>query len=260
MRATQGLTARRPAVPPLSRRVYREAAELALVALAFLLYFVVRANVIDRPELAAANARAVLAVEDALGIDVERPLQQAVLGQEAIVRFFNFVYFWLDFPLIACLGLVMYARRRRHYTFTRDALLFSGGLALVVYFLFPVAPPRLLPESGLIDTLAAFDNLSYQAQSTSFFVNPYAAVPSLHVGWAFLLAVGVVRAFPASRGVLVLAALHPAAQWVSTVFTGNHYLLDGVAGLGVAAAGLAFALVMERWGYAVLRERLRLAF
>src|SRR3990172_3890717 len=238
------------------RRLYRDAAELALVALAFLLYFVVRANVIDRPELALDNARAVVDAEETLGIYVERGWQQAILDGGVAVRFFNFVYFWLDFPLITVLGLLLYLRRRRQYTFARDAILFSGGIALVAHFLFRVAPPRLLPESGLIDTLQAYNNLSYQAQSTSFFVNPYAAVPSLHVGWAFLLSIGLVMAFPGSRLVLALALLHPAAQWASTVFTGNHYFVDGVAGLGAAAGGLAFAVFMQRWGYGGLRRRL----
>jgi hypothetical protein len=244
-----------PRLPTFAeRRVYRDAAELALVALAFLLYFVVRANVIDRPELALSNARDVVGAEKALGIFAEASWQRWALDSEAVIRFFNLVYFWLDFPLITALGLVMYFKRRREYTFARDAILFSGALALVCYALFPVAPPRLLPEAGVIDTLQQFNNLSYQAQSTSFFVNPYAAVPSLHVGWAFLLAIGVIMAFPGNRIVLVLALLHPIAQWASTVFSGNHYFLDGVAGVAVAAVGLAFAIAMRRWGYEALRR------
>ncbi len=235
-------------------RAYRDVAELLLVALAFLLYFVVRANVIDRADLALSNARQIVDLEKTLGIFREPRLQFAILDQRLLVKLFNFVYFWLDFPLIAIVGLFMYIRRRRWYTFTRDAILFTGALALIAYNLFPVAPPRLLPESGLLDTLQAFSNLSYQAQSTQFFVNPYAAMPSLHVGWALLLAVGVACAFPRNRLVLLLAALHPITQWSSTVFTGNHYLLDGVGGLLAASCGLAFAVAMQRWGYAALRR------
>lgn len=237
----------------------RDALELLLVALAFLLYFLVRANVIDRPDLAIENARSIVDIQKTLGINAEQAWQEAILDHTWLVRFFNFVYFWLDFPLIAVLGLLLYFRRRPQYIFTRDAILASGAFALVSYALFPVAPPRLLPDSGIIDTLQALDNLSYQAQSTEFFVNPYAAMPSLHVGWAFLVAIGVVLAFPGNRLVQVLAVLHPLTQWSSTIFTGNHYFLDGVGGLVAAALGLAVALFMQRRGYAWLRDRLGLS-
>jgi hypothetical protein len=238
------------------RRIYRDAAELALVAIAFLLYFIVRANVIDRPELALENARQVVDVEQALGIYAEAAWQDAIIGHELIVRFFNFVYFWLDFPLIAALGLWMYFRRRPCYTFTRDAILFSGALALIAYSLYPVAPPRLLPEAGLVDTLQIYNNASYQAQSTEFFVNPFAAMPSLHVGWAVLVALGVMRALPGNRLIILLALAHVVAQSTSTVVTGNHYFLDWAGGLAVAGAGIGFAEFMQRRGYEVVRRRL----
>jgi membrane-associated phospholipid phosphatase len=224
------------------------------VALAFLLYFVVRANVIDDHDLALAHAQRIIDAEKALGIFVEYDWQQAVLESRLVVRFFNFVYFWLDFPLIAAVGLLMYFRRRRQYTFTRDAILASGAFALICYYLFPVAPPRLMPELGIIDTLQVFNNASYQAQSTEFFVNPYAAMPSLHVGWAVLLAIGVAWGFGHRRWVLLLCLLHPLTQWASTVVTGNHFILDGVGGLVAAAFGLAVALAMQRWGYRALER------
>jgi membrane-associated phospholipid phosphatase len=235
------------------RRLYRDAGELLLVALAFLLYFIVRANVIDRPDVALANAREVIDAERALGIFAEPSWQEAILDSGLLVRFFNFVYFWLDFPLIAALGLSMYAFRRPQYTVTRDAILFSGAAALICYNLLPVAPPRLVPETGMIDTLQSYNNLSYQAQSTEFFVNPYAAMPSLHVGWAVLVSIAVISALPGNRLVLALAIIHPVAQSASTVFTGNHFFLDGAGGLAAAAAGLAFAAFMQRRGYAQAR-------
>ena len=107
-----------------------------------------RANVIDRPELALANARHLVSLEKTLGLYREASAQDWALGSRAVVKFFNFVYFWLDFPLIAGVGLVLYAKRRAQYTFARDAILFSGACALVAYALFPVAPPRLLPETA----------------------------------------------------------------------------------------------------------------
>lgn len=239
------------------RRYLREAGELGLVALAFLAYFIVRGQVVDAPDLALAHSRDIVDVERDLGVFWEPGWQQSILDSTFWIKLFNFVYFWLDFPLIAVLGLFMYMTRRRQYTFTRDAILFSGALALIVYNLYPVAPPRLLPEIGVIDTLQRYNNLSYQAQSTQFFVNPYAALPSLHVGWSLLLSTGVLLAFGRRWWVWPLALVHPIAQSASTVFTGNHYFLDGFAGIAVAMAGLAFAFLMQRWGYAALRRRLK---
>jgi hypothetical protein len=242
--------------PFLERRYVRAGAELLLVGLAFLLYFIVRGNVTDRTELALANARDLIDIERHLGVLWEADLQAWVLDSRLAVRFFNFVYFWLDFPLIAVLAVSFYFWRRPQYTLTRDALLISGAIALVVYYTYPVAPPRLVPELGVIDTLERYSNLSYQAQSTGFFVNPYAAMPSLHVGWSFLIAYGVIKAFPGNRVVLVLALLHPLLQSASTVFTGNHFLIDGAGGIAVAAIGLGLAIGLQRWGYGWLRERL----
>jgi PAP2 superfamily len=237
----------------LEHRVVRDAAELVLVAVAFLLYFIVRANVIDRPDVALRNARHVVDIEQTLGIFAEHVWQTRALQHHLFVRFFNFVYFWLDFPLIALVGLWMYFRRRAQYTFTRDAMLFSGAMALIAYNLFPVAPPRLLPEAGLLDTLQIYNNASYQAQSTQFFVNPYAAMPSLHVGWAVLLAMGLTKAFPGNKLVLALAVVHVIAQSSSTVFTGNHYFLDWAGGLTAASLGIAFAVAMQRRGYSIVK-------
>jgi hypothetical protein len=233
-------------------RVYRDLGEFLLVALAFLLYFVVRANVVDRPDLAIANARHLVEAERWLGLFHEARWQEWALEHHAVVKFCNFAYFWLDFPLIAAVGILLYFRQRPVFTFTRDAILFSGAVALVVYAFLPMAPPRLVPGLGIEDTLQAYNHLSYQAQSTQFFVNPYAAMPSLHVGWAVLLAIGVWRAFPRQPLLLALAAVHPLSQWASTVLTGNHFVLDGAGGLVAAVLGLGFAVYMQRRGYRAL--------
>jgi membrane-associated phospholipid phosphatase len=107
---------------------------------------------------------------------------------------------------------------------------------------------------GLLDTLQIYNNASYQAQSTEFFVNPYAAMPSLHVGWAVLVALGVTRAVPGSRIVIVLVLAHVVAQSTSTVFTGNHYFIDWAGGLVAAGGGIAFAVFMQRRGYRWLQQ------
>src|SRR5580765_5946650 len=135
---TQPTVASRAAPSILERRFVREAGELTLVALAFLLYFIVRANVLNHADVALAHSHDLFRIERSLGLDPELRLQHWTLESRLAVRFFNFTYFWLDFPLIAAVGLVMYFQRRRQYTFARDAILFSGALALVAYALYPV--------------------------------------------------------------------------------------------------------------------------
>lgn len=227
--------------------------EIGLVALGFLLYFIVRGAVVDRTGEALANARAIIEVQKAAGLLFEPALNAWTMDAAWRIDLFNWVYFWLDFPLIVSIGLLLFFRSRFHYTLLRDALLISGGLALVMYVSYPVAPPRYLPEWGFTDTLEEFANLSYQAQSMAPFVNPYAAVPSLHVGWSVLLAFVVFMATknPLYRGA-VLGIL--GLQTVAVMATANHYFFDTMVGTLVCVAALMIALWLQSAGYPQIRD------
>jgi hypothetical protein len=230
--------------------------EIGLVAFGFLLYFLVRGAVVDRDALAFANARWVIDLQDSLGIFIEPNVNRWALQSDVLVRLFNFVYFWMDFPLIVSVGLFLFWRRRDYYTLLRDALLISGGFALLLYWSFPVAPPRLMTEWGFVDTLQVYSDLAYQAQSTAAFVNPYAAVPSLHVGWSVIL---VIVVFWATRnwwlrfGAIATVVL----QSIAVVATANHYIFDGVVGAIVCLISLSIAVWLQRTGYPAVRAWLR---
>jgi hypothetical protein len=239
------------------RPIFRHVSEISLVVLAFLLYFVVRGSVVDRTGEALGRGFQIIDLERELGFFWELEIQTAILSSEIFVSIFNFIYFWLDFPLIIAVGLWLYFRHRRQYTLTRDAMLLSGGIALIIYHLFPVAPPRFLPEFGFVDTMAVYSQLSYQAQQAQPFVNPYAAVPSLHVGWPVLLAIGIIAATK-NKFLWVAAVLLPVSQFFAVVTTGNHYIFDAPVGVAVALLGLSGALVMQCWGYAALGRLLGL--
>jgi hypothetical protein len=236
------------------RRVFRDLFEIGLVALAFLLYFLVRGAVIDREGEALANAQDIIALERALGIYWEPLLQEWMLPHPALVSFMNFAYFWLDFPLIVAAGLWLYFAHRHEYTVARDAMLLSGAIALVIYHFYPVMPPRLLPTGEFVGTLERYNDLSYQAQSMGAFVNPYAAVPSLHFGWTLILGAALVLSTknPLLRG---LGFTLPWLQLAAIVFTANHFIVDAFAGLVVALAGIALAAALQRWGYPWIRAR-----
>jgi hypothetical protein len=150
--------------------------------------------------------------------------------------------------------LWLYFTHRHEYTIARDAMLLSGAIALVVYHLYPVMPPRLLPSGEFVGTIEKYSDLSYQAASTQAFVNPYAAVPSLHFGWAMILGGAMIATMrhPALRAV---ALALPWLQLAAIVFTANHFIVDAFAGLVVCLAGVALAGGMQRWVYPALRRR-----
>jgi PAP2 superfamily len=251
------LAPRRLAETLAPRPIVRHISELSLVAFAFLLYFLVRGSVVDDTSAALAHGFRILNLEREGGFAWELQLQTLILGKSFLIHLFNGIYFWLDFPLIIAVGLWLYFRHRRQYTLTRDALLISGGIALIIYHLFPVAPPRFLTDFGFVDTMAIYSNLSYQAESTRMFVNPYASVPSLHVGWPVILAIGVISA-TRFKPLWVLVAMLPVAQFFAVVFTANHYIFDAPVGVCVALLGLAAALAMQKWGYVALGRLLGL--
>jgi hypothetical protein len=218
--------------------------EIGLVAVGFLAYFLVRGGVVERTGEALAHARWIIDFQKSLGVFVEPAINQWTLAEPWRIDFFNFVYFWLDFPLIIGIGLILFWRSRFHYTLLRDSLLISGGMALFFYYRYPVAPPRYLPEWGFTDTLEEFANLSYQAQSMQPFVNPFAAVPSLHVGWSVLLA--VVLFMVSSHWLIRTGAVAVlAAQTVAVVATANHYLFDAAVGTIICLGALLIALWLQ---------------
>lgn len=252
----------------------RDLVEAALIALAFLLYFGVRGAVIDRPEVAYRHALDVIEVQRALGFFWEADLNDFAKERHWLAQAMNVIYFYLHFPLIIAFGIWLYYFRRHKYTLTRDAFLLSGAVALIVYWSYPVAPPRELPELaarfdpdappyvlGFLDTMKEYLGYAYDTQSTRWFVNPYAAMPSLHFGWDLLLGLAIIWAFWGQRRLfwpaLAIGVTLPALQVLSITMTANHFLLDAAAGGVVAMIGLGLAVLAQRYVYPPLNLWLR---
>jgi PAP2 superfamily len=234
--------------------------EVLIVTGCLALYFLIRGAVVDRPAIAFAHAADLIRVEQRLGVFWEPAWQQAMRGDLVQVRLWDAVYFWGHAPVIALVAVWLYRRHRPVYGVIRTAFLVSALLALLGYQLYPVAPPRLLtqsgyaayglpaaayPDFGFVDTMRQFDALSYQAESLKPFVNPFAAMPSLHFGWAVLLALGVAAAVR-RRWSAVLPIVWSGLTLCAIVFTANHFILDAVAGLVDAGIGLGVALFVRR--------------
>jgi hypothetical protein len=213
------------------------ARELSLWILVYGLYLAVRGISIASPDEAFANARGVVDLERALGLFQEERLQAAFGALDGALS----VYYLLGFaPLLVGVLVWLGISQPSLYRELRSLLLVSISLAVVVHVLLPVAPPRLVPGLGIADTVG-LDHDHGSLAGIPF--NPYAAMPSMHVGWSLL--VGLV-ALKASRSLLVRGffTVHPVLMAVAVTATGNHYFLDSLAGVLVAlvAVGLYWML------------------
>jgi PAP2 superfamily len=202
--------------------------ELALWASLYPAYLAVRGSTIGDGETAAANAADLVGIERTLSLFHEATLQRALSFAS---EFFS-AYYMLGFgPLIAAVLIWLGLRDRDRYRELRTLLFASLALAVVFYIGFPTAPPRLVPELGIADTVGLSGHDTGSFAGIRF--NPYAAMPSMHVGWSLL--VGVVGFRAARRLPLRLFfALHPLLMAVTVTATGNHYFADSAAGAAIA--------------------------
>lgn len=218
--------------------------EVLIVGFCYLVYSQVRGLAGGRVFDAFTNAYNVIEIERSLGIFKELAFQALILPHEIAVHIFNLIYFYGLFPLLLPTALFLYFRRPHVYELARNAFLASGAIAVVFYLALPTAPPRLL-GIGFIDTLSAGLTPFTPSYGSIPGVNPYAAVPSMHVGWNFLTALALFWGLSGARWRGAIFIL-PAAMFTATVVTGNHYFIDGVLGIIVACIGLGVALYLRR--------------
>jgi len=235
--ATLGTASRRRAVGRRSPRVL--GVQALLVAAAFVTYFGVRGLTEGSAGRAEANAESVVALERRLGILWEPAAQDLIADRQWLVDLANWIYIWGHWPLIAAVAVWLFARHREHFLLLRNAIFISGAIGLVIFVAFPVMPPRLLPGFGVVDTVTQHST-AYRTLQPPAFVNQYAAVPSLHVGFDLLVGLVLFRS-TRSRAVRALAVAMPMAMILAVVLTANHYVIDVVAGVAVSLTGLALA-------------------
>jgi membrane-associated phospholipid phosphatase len=217
--------------------------EIGVILGGVVTYFGIRGATAGSESVALDHAHDIVALEKALGLYVEAQVQDVVVPSDAMSTFFNWVYIWGHWPLIAVTLLWLFLYHRVIYLRLRNAMLISGGLGLMVYTTYPVAPPRLA-GLGMVDTVSERSQ-AYRVLQPPQFVNQYAAMPSLHVGWDLLVGLAILAAATATWLRLV-GAIMPVLMAVATVATANHYILDAVAGVAFALAGLWAALLIER--------------
>jgi hypothetical protein len=183
--------------------------------------------------------------ERVLHLPSERSVQQLFLPHPWLVQAFNLYYDILHFPVLGACLVWLYVWHRNSYPAIRTTVALFTGASLLIQ-LIPVAPPRLLPETGLVDTAARYGQSVYSWHG-GFNADEFSAMPSVHVGWALIVAVAVITV-SRSRW-RWLAAGYPMLTLLVVVVTANHFWLDGIV------AGLLVALVLA--GQYVTRRLMR---
>jgi membrane-associated phospholipid phosphatase len=208
--------------------------QLALFAGAYYLYRIVRGFVDGQAGLAFENARTLVDIERSLGLFFEPGLQAWARGEEWLLTAANWMYVNSHFVVTTTFLIWLYIARNHAFYYVRNMFMVAMGFALVGYTAYPTAPPRFLPEWGFTDTVAAWVGEGAE-NSANVLYNPFAAVPSMHVAFALMIAVPAF-ALVRHRALKALWAVYPAIVTFVVVVTANHFWLDAALGALVAAA------------------------
>jgi hypothetical protein len=231
--------------------------QLVLFASAYYAYRLVRGFVDGQANVAFENARQLVDIERATGLFFEPGLQAWALGESWLIDAANWMYVNSHFTVTTTFLIWLYLARNHAFYYVRNMFMVAMGLALAGYVLYPTAPPRFMPEWGFSDTVADFVGQT-AANSAHVLYNPFAAVPSMHVAFALMIAVPAIKLIktPALRAVW---AVYPAVVTFVVIVTANHWWLDAALGVAVAAisayaasAGLARARP-DAWSWRTVR-------
>lgn len=217
--------------PPLVR-------ELLLVCALYLAYKLGRRAANGQFDDAYENAGRVWDLERALRLPSEAAVQELVLHSEALIRFINVYYATVHFPATVAFLVWMYWRRPGFYVWVRWVITWLTGAALVLHLLVPLAPPRLFRPLRMIDTGLEYGPAVYDKPDPNSMANQFAAMPSLHVGWAVLVAVALIVATRSRWRWLWLA--HPLITVTAVVATAHHYWMDGLVACAILGVVLYF--------------------
>ncbi|MFJ9605562.1 phosphatase PAP2 family protein [Kitasatospora sp. NPDC101176] len=224
--------------------------ELALIGISYWIYSIVRNAVPEQATTAQKHTTWIWDLEQHLGIAVERSINHGVDSVGWLITGMNYYYATLHFVVTIGVLVWLYRRHPGRYAAARTVLFVTTAIALVGFYFFPLAPPRLMTDGGFIDTVKAHGTWGSMASGPAAHVsNQYAAMPSMHIGWSMWC--GLAIFFLARRTwVRVLGLLYPAATLVVIVSTANHFWMDAVGGEICLAVGfLAARWLYHSWAY-----------
>jgi membrane-associated phospholipid phosphatase len=223
------------------------ARQLLLFAAAYYAYQLVRGSVDGKVAAAAWNATKIINLEHSLHVFAEPSVQTWASSRHWIIHSADWMYLNSHFIVTVGALVFIYLRRNDSFYFVRNMFMIAMGIALLGYALYPTAPPRLMPEWGFTDSVAAYTHVRVENEPVSALLNLYAAVPSMHVCFALMVGWPLARLVKPPP-LKVVWLLYPFLVAFVVVATGNHYFFD--AFLGAMTAGLSALLsgqLLARW-------------
>jgi len=240
-----------PLLPERMRRQRRPRLwqEIAFIALSYWVYSMIRNAVPTHVKPAFEHARSVLDAEKTLGIDIELTLNRFVDtvrwgGWHWLANTCNYYYAVMHFIVVIAVLVWVYVERPMNYRSTRTALYAANGLAAIGFWLYPLAPPRLMLSPHFIDTVVKYHTWgSWGSGDVAKYSNQFAAMPSLHIGWS--LWAGVTLFMLSHRWwIRALGLAYPAVTFFVIIGTANHFVLDAVGGVVVLVLGFFIQRVL----------------
>ena len=212
--------------------------QLLLFGGAYYLYRIVRGIVDGEVTTAFSHARWIVNLERGWHLFFEPSVQSWTIGKGWLIHAADFTYVNAHFVITTAFLIWLYFFRNEAFYFVRNMFMVAMGLALILYVVFPTAPPRFMPEWGFTDTVSDFFGQG-ASHSASVLYNPYAAMPSMHVAFALLIGVTGIRLIK-WRPIKLFWALYPFFISFVVIVTANHFWLDAAVG-GLVAAVSAYA-------------------
>lgn len=186
---------------------------------------------------ALQNASEILHLQGILGLPGEAGVQAWATTKGPLLEWLSYSYVLMHFVGTTLVFVLSYRYAPRAFRWLRDTWIVASAMALPIYALVPTAPPRLTGTSGLADAVSELTPLGLESTTATAFYQPYAAIPSMHVGTALLVAFALGLDHRWRTKALLL--LYPAYVTFTVIATGNHYWFDAIAGAAVSAAAIA---------------------
>ncbi|GAA3821277.1 bifunctional glycosyltransferase 87/phosphatase PAP2 family protein [Streptomyces coacervatus] len=236
-----------PLVPFLRRVLTRPnlLLELLLIRVTYAAYQQIRLTVTADRATAEHHGHQIHRIEQWLSIDIESWANHALVQVPLLRGFLDLYYVSFHFAVPLTVLAVLYVRRPADYRWARSALGLATVIGLLGFWLYPLAPPRLMPGLGFIDTVHGVQDFSKPDYGALTAVtNQYAAMPSLHFAWALWCGL-VIAVLTPKWWMKPLGLLHPLLTVSAIVATGNHWILDAVGGAAVVGAGFGLQYLLS---------------